>query len=233
MKVEIWSDIACPWCYVGKRRFESALGRFEHAGEVEVAWRSFELDPHAPPRRPVGVVEHLSAKYGLNPEGAEAMVANLERVGAGEGLDLRLSATSGGNTFDAHRLLHLAHQRGRQAELKESLLAAYFTGGRAIADRSVLVEVAGGAGLDRAEVAAVLDSDEYAGAVRRDEEEAYELGISGVPFFVLGRAFAVPGAQESDVMLDALRRAWTRAHPLEPLGGDGAGAGCDDGSCPA
>lgn len=232
VKVEIWSDVACPWCYVGKRRFESALRNFEHAGEVEVVWRSFELDPRAPSHRQEGVVEHLSAKYGLTPEAARAMVDNLERVGVGEGLDLRLAATAGGNTFDAHRLLHLAHRRGRQGELKEALLAAYFTAGRAIAEPSVLVEVAEEAGLDRAEVQAVLESDDHAEAVRRDEEDAYSLGISGVPFFVLDRAFAVAGAQESDVMLDALRRAWARAHPLERVGGD-AGAGCDGGSCPS
>ncbi|MGH8994079.1 MAG: DsbA family oxidoreductase [Acidimicrobiia bacterium] len=232
MHVEIWSDIACPWCYIGKRRFEGALDRFEHADHVTVTWRSFELDPHAPARRPVGVVEHLATKYGQTEAAAQGMVDHMERMAAGEGLDMRLGQTQGGNTFGAHRLLHLAAERGRQHEMKDALLQAYFTEGRPIADRETLAGAAEAAGLDRAEAEAVLDSDAYARAVRDDEEQAHELGISAVPFFVIDRTFGVPGAQLPDVLLGALRRAWDRTHPLEVVTGpaDPAGA-CDGGSC--
>lgn len=231
MNVEIWSDIACPWCYIGKRRFESALEGFEHADQVEVRWRSFELDPAAPAMRPVGVVEHLAAKYGQTPAAAQAMVTNIEHVAAGEGLEFHMEKTAGGNTFDAHRLLHLARQRGLQHELKERLLRAYFTDGRPVADRSALAEAAVAAGLDRAEVEAVLDGQDYAEAVRDDEEQAYALGISAVPFFVLDRKYGVAGAQPAEVLLDALRRAWTDTNPLERIGASDAGGACEGDSC--
>ncbi len=231
LKVEIWSDIACPWCYIGKRRLEAALARFEHAGEVEVRWRSFELDPHAPALRPVGVVEHLAAKYGQTPAAAQGMVDHMERMAAGEGLELHLEKTQGGNTFDAHRLLHLALERGRQHELKDELLRAYFTAGRPVADHGALTEAAVAAGLDRAEVEAVLDGDAYAGAVRDDEEQAYAFGISAVPFFVLNRKYGVPGAQDPEVLLNALRRAWNDQQPLEDIGAGPGDAACEGDAC--
>lgn len=230
MNVEIWSDIACPWCYIGKRRFEEALRRFEHAGEVEVRWRSFELDPHAPARRSVGVVEHLAAKYGQTPEAARAMVDHMERMAAGEGLEMCLEQSQGGNTFDAHRLLHLAAERGRQHELKDELLRSYFTEGRPVADREVLADAAVAAGLDRAEAESVLDGDGYAQAVRDDEEQAYAFGISAVPFFVLNRKYGVPGAQDPEVILNALRKAWADAQPLETISA-GSDVACDGDSC--
>jgi predicted DsbA family dithiol-disulfide isomerase len=232
MNVEIWSDIACPWCYIGKRRFESALERFEHPDQVEVQWRSFELDPAAPAVRPGGVVEHLATKYGQTPAAARAMVTNIEQVAAGEGLEFHMERTAGGNTFDAHRLLHLALERGRQDELKEALLHGYFTGGRPVADRSALTETAVGVGLDRAEVEAVLDGQDYAEAVRDDEAQAHALGISAVPFFVLDRKYGVAGAQPAELILDALRRAWTDTHPLERIGAaSDTGGACDSDSC--
>lgn len=231
MNVEIWSDIACPWCYIGKRRFESALEGFEHADQVEVRWRSFELDPAAPAMRPVGVVEHLAAKYGQTPAAAQAMVTNIEHVAAGEGLEFHMEKTAGGNTFDAHRLLHLARQRGLQHELKERLLRAYFTDGRPVADRSALAEAAVAAGLDRAEVEAVLDGHDYADAVRDDEAQAHALGISAVPFFVLDRTYGVAGAQPPEVLLDALRRAWTHTHPKRTVDVEDTGGACEGDAC--
>ena len=232
MDVEIWSDIACPWCYIGKRRFEAALEQFEHAGQVNVTWRSFELDPHAPARRPLGVVEHLATKYGQTTAGAQAMVDHMERVAAAEGLEYHLEDTQGGNTFDAHRLLHLAADRGRQHELKEELLRSYFTEGRPVSEHATLTDAAEAAGLDRTEVEAVLAGDDYTDAVRADEEQAYDFGISAVPYFVLNRKYGVPGAQDPEVILNALRRAWTDAHPLEHIGtAGGDAAACDGDSC--
>ena len=230
MLVEIWSDIVCPWCYIGKRRFESALARFEHAEEVEVRWRSFELDPNAPFRRPGTMASHLAAKYGMSVQDAHARLAGMDQMAAAEGLDYDLAETKGGNTFAAHRLIHLANERGVGDQLKEALLHAYFVERVAISDPEVLLEVGLSCGLDRAEVAALLDGDRFADAVRADEAEASELGATGVPFFVFDRAFAVPGAQDPEVFLQTMRRAWSRSHPPAVVAA-GEGLGCDGDAC--
>lgn len=231
MHVEIWSDVVCPWCYVGKRRFESALARFEHADEVEVRWRSFELDPAAPPRRSGSMAAHLAAKYHTTVEQAEAQLEHMNAMGRGEGLAYDLARTQSGNTFDAHRLIHLGYSvdAATGAALKETLLHAYFEELRPIGDPEVLVEVAVGAGLDEAGVREMLASDRFADAVRRDEREASELGCTGVPFFVIDRVLAVPGAQDADTFLAVLQRAWERSHrvPEVVVGG----AVCTDEAC--
>ncbi|HEY7198564.1 MAG TPA: DsbA family oxidoreductase, partial [Candidatus Dormibacteraeota bacterium] len=190
MKVEIWSDVVCPWCYIGKRRFERALAGFEHRDEVEVRWRSFELDPRAP--RESGDEEpaaRLARKYGMTVEQARAAQDRVTGLAAEEGLAYRLDAARPANTFDAHRLLHLAADRGVQAAVKEGLMAAYFTEARPIGDSETLVAVAAGAGLDEAAAREVLAGDAYAEDVAADEREAAALGISGVPFFVLDRRY--------------------------------------------
>jgi predicted DsbA family dithiol-disulfide isomerase len=232
MKVEIWSDVVCPWCYVGKRRFETALASFEHPDEVEVIWRSFELDPAAPRLREGDASERLARKYGMSREQAAAAHARLVAVGAGEGLTFRFDQSKHGNTFDAHRLLHLAADRGRQDAVKERLLAAYFSEGEPIGDPDTLVRLATEAGLDADEVQAVLAGDTYTEGVRFDEREASDLGISGVPFFVFDRKFAVSGAQPADQLLDVLNRAWTKAHPLTMVEGvTGDETSCEGDSC--
>lgn len=207
MDVEIWSDVVCPWCAVGKRRFEAALDRFEHADEVSVRWRSFELDPSAPRRRDGDYVEHLAAKYGTSREDARRMIDRMTATGAAVGLDMRFDIARPGNTFDAHRLLHLAADRGRQAEVKERFVTAYLSEGAAVGDPDVLRRLAVEAGLDEDEVVEVLDSDAYAEAVRADERQAAEYGIRGVPFFVLDGRFGVSGAQPPEALVDALRQA--------------------------
>jgi predicted DsbA family dithiol-disulfide isomerase len=234
MLVEIWSDIVCPWCYIGKRRFEAALARFEHADAVEVRWRSFELDPNAPFRRSGSMAQHLAAKYGFSVEQASDRLASMDRLAAQEGLHYDLARTQGGNTFTAHRLIHLGYEKDAAtgAALKEALLHAYFEQLLPVSDPEVLAEIGVQVGLDRDEVEKTLDSDRFAGEVRRDEAEAAALGCTGVPFFVFDRAFAVPGAQDSDTFLLTLRRAWERSHPrMETLSGEGAGS-CRDDSCP-
>jgi predicted DsbA family dithiol-disulfide isomerase len=208
VNVEIWSDIACPWCYVGKRRFEAALAAFEHRDDVTVTWRSFELDPTAPREREVDGATHLADKYGTSREQALAMHRRMTDVAAEEGLDFRFDLARGGNTFDAHRLIHLAATYGHQAAAKERLMRAYFTEGEHVDDHETLVRLAGEAGLDADEARAVLGSDEYADAVREDEELARRIGINGVPFFVLGRRYGVSGAQTPDVLLEALEKSW-------------------------
>ena len=207
MHVEIWSDIACPWCYVGKRRFEAALAGFEGREDVEVTWRSFELDPGAPRVRAVDAATHLADKYGTSREQAEAMHENLAQLGAQDGLELRFDRVRGGNTFDAHRLVHHAAGHGRQDAMLERLMRAYFTEGGAIGEPATLERLATEAGVDAAEVIA---GDAYADAVRADERTAAALGITAVPFFVVDRRLAVAGAQPADVLGEFLREAATR-----------------------
>jgi len=208
MKVEVWSDVICPWCYIGKRRLETALSRFAHAADVEVRWRSFELDPRAPRRREGDLASRIARKYGLSYEQAVAVNANLAAVAANEGLAFSFDRAQPGNTFDAHRLIHLGAARGVQDAVKERLLRAYFVDGEAIGDPETLGRVAAEAGLDAVEAKTVLAGDDYAAEVRADEEEAMTLGISAVPFFLVGRKFPVTGAQDPDVLLGVLERAW-------------------------
>lgn len=230
MRVEIWSDIVCPWCHIGKRRFENALGRFEHRDQVEVVWHSFELDPGAPRSREGDLSGHLATKYGVSRERAQAMHATMTRLAADEGLDFHFERARPGNTFDAHRLVHLGLRHGVQDAVKERLLRAYLSDGEPIGDPDALRRLGVEAGLDPAEVDAVLGGDAYAADVRADEREAAQLGISGVPFFVIDRTHGVSGAQPADLLLQALDEAWTRSHPLAMVGGTGE-AVCADGSC--
>ena len=229
MKIEIWSDVVCPWCYIGKRRFEQALSQFEHADEVDVTWRSFELDPNAPRVRTESHAEHLARKYGVSPAQVAAMDARLIGEASKDGLEFHLAESKGGNTFDAHRLIHFAAERGRAGEMKERLMRAYFTEGAAIGERAELVRLATDVGLDEAEVKAMLSSDRLASEVRADEARARAFGISGVPFFAIDERYGVSGAQPADVLLDVLRQAHANAGTVA-VGGDDADT-CADGSC--
>ena len=218
MKVEIWSDIACPWCYVGKRRFEGALREFEHAGDVEVVWRSFELDPQAPPVHAAPQNELLARKYGLPLERVRAMNERLTGEARKEGLDFHLDRVRVGNTFDAHRLVHLAAESGRAAEMKERLMRAYFSDGATVGEAETLRRLAAEVGLDVQRVDEVLRSDEYAAAVRADEARARELGVTGVPFFAIDERYGVSGAQPAEVLLGALRQAYEEIEPTRAEG---------------
>jgi predicted DsbA family dithiol-disulfide isomerase len=232
MKVEIWSDVACPWCYLGKRRFESALQGFEHKADVELRWRSFELDPGAPAVREGDPVQRLADKYGMSRREATAANDRLTGFAAAEGLEYHLDKLRSGNTFDAHRLIHLAADKGIQDDVKERFLRAYFTDVEPIGDREALARIAVDAGLDAADVNDVLASDRYADAVRADEAQAAAYGISGVPFFVIDEKYGVSGAQSSDVLLEALRRAWAAANPLTMVDdATGGGGACEGDSC--
>src|SRR4051794_13596062 len=188
LRIDVWSDIACPWCYVGKRRLEAALAKFPHREAVEIVWRAFELDPSAPRERDskVSYAERIAKKYGSSVTEAEGVIARMTGVAAADGLDFRFDKIRSGNTFDAHRVLHLARERGKQDAVKERLLRAYLTEGELMGDPETLVRLAGDAGLDGEEVRAMLASNAESKEVRADEDEARQLGISGVPFFVLG-----------------------------------------------
>jgi predicted DsbA family dithiol-disulfide isomerase len=231
MDVEIWSDVVCPWCYIGKRRFEHALEAFDHRGEVNVTWRSFQLDPSAPASSDEDPIDRLAAKYGMSRATAEAAQARVTANAATAGLDFHLDRARSGNTFDAHRLIHYANSVGKQDAMKERLMAGYFVEGAAIGVGEVLAQLAGDVGLDAAAVRDVLESDAYADDVRHDELEARQLGITGVPFFVLDRAYGVSGAQPSEVMLGALQQAWAAAHPLQMVAATDPDTTCADESC--
>lgn len=236
MTVEIWSDVVCPWCYVGKRKFEAALERFEHRDDVELVWRSFELDPDAgpSPAEPGSYAARIAAKYGQGLEAAQGMVDQMTATAAAEGLDFRFDLARPGNTFDAHRLLHLAREHGLQDTLKERLDRATFTEGSPSSDHTALRALALEVGLPAADVDAVLASDRYADAVRADEAQARAYGISGVPFFVVDQKYGISGAQPADVVLGALQQAWDARAPLTLVtpGGTGPAApGCEGDSC--
>ena len=211
MQVEIWSDVVCPWCYIGKRRFETAVASFGHP--VEVVWRSFELSPDAPAVREGSYVERIARKYGIAVEQAAAQHRRITDLARAEGLDYQLERARSGRSFDAHRLLHLALERGVQDAVKERLLAGYLQEGVAIGLAEELAPLAVSAGLDADEVRALLDGDAYGDAVRADEARALEIGITGVPFFLVDGRFPIAGAQSPETMLAVLTRAWPRRTP--------------------
>jgi predicted DsbA family dithiol-disulfide isomerase len=211
--VEIWSDIACPWCYIGKRRFEAALEQFEHRDDVNVTWRSFELDPEAPPERTGDRAERLAEKYGMSVEQAREAEQQLTGVAAEEGLPFRFDIARSGTTFDGHRLVHLAETHDLQDAMKGRLLQAYFTEGELMSDHDTLARMGLEVGLDEQEVRELLASDRYADEVRADERTAGELGISAVPTFVIDRKLGASGAQPPEQLLDLLRQGWAKRSP--------------------
>lgn len=210
MKVEIWSDVVCPWCYIGKRRFEAALAAFPHRDDVEVVHRSFQLDPTLPPGETIPTAALLARKYGGTEQDVKGMIARVERVAAEVGLEYHLHDTLSGSSFDAHRLLHLAKQHGKQDALLERLYRAYFTETQSLFDHESLARLAAEVGLDPAEVERTLRTDAYAGAVNADIAEASALGVTGVPFFVIDRRYGVSGAQPTQLFAQALTQAWNQ-----------------------
>jgi predicted DsbA family dithiol-disulfide isomerase len=214
VRVEVWSDVVCPWCYLGKRRLEAALARFEHRDEVEVVWRSFELDPSAPPHREGTPAEHLIAKYGMSREQVEAAWERLTALAEADGLEYHLDRTHSGSSFDAHRLAHLAGTHGLAGEMTERLFRGYFTASVPIGDPEALARLAEDAGLPADEVADVLAGDRFADEVRADERRAQGFGITGVPFFAIDARYGVSGAQSADALLEALTRSWAEREPV-------------------
>ncbi|MCW2793411.1 MAG: oxidoreductase [Nocardioides sp.] len=230
MKIEIWSDVVCPWCYIGKRRLETALAGFPHADEVEVVYRSFELDPSAPHHGHELTTGVLARKYGRSEAEMRQMQQQLVGVAAEEGLEFRLFDNVHTNTIDAHRILHLALETGGpalQRELKEALLAAYFVRAEDVGDHDVLRAAATSAGLDEARVSEVLAGDEYADAVAADIAQARAYGATGVPFFVVDQRYGVSGAQPAEAFTRVLEQAWADGHPALEVVGQGDVCGPD------
>jgi predicted DsbA family dithiol-disulfide isomerase len=230
MKIDVWSDVACPWCYIGKRRLEEALAGFEHRDQVEVEWRSFQLDPSAPTEPHEHVGEMLARKYGGAARVGQ-MQAQMLQVAAEVGLDFSRHAESLHlNTVDAHRLLHSAGER--RADLKEALLHAYFVEARNLADHGVLVDVATSVGLDADAARAVLASDAHADDVAADVAQAAAYGATGVPFFVVDATYGVSGAQPTEVFSQLLQTAWAERSPIQLVNaGEAAAPGCEGDNC--
>ncbi|MGV3488158.1 MAG: DsbA family oxidoreductase [Tuberibacillus sp.] len=235
MKVEIWSDFVCPYCYIGKRRFESALGEFAQAKNVEIVYHSFELDPYADRDQYVDIHGALSQKFNISYEQAKAMNENVGRQAQTQGLTYNFDAMVPTNTFNAHRLMHYAKANGKMAEMVEILFRSYFTDGRHIGDEETLAVLAEEAGLSKKQALEVLLSDRYAEDVRSDEQDAQQLGIQGVPFYVINRKYAVSGAQPKEVFINALNRAWSEEQPLTILNNSDSATdndnNCSDGIC--
>ena len=228
MDVEIWSDIACPWCYIGKRRLEAALAQFEHRDDVQVTWRSFELDPSAPRERDGDRIARLADKYGIPAERAREMDAAVTEAASGEGLDFHLERARSGATFDGHRVIHLAGEHGLQDAMKERLLRAYFSEGELIGDTDTLVRLAAEVGLDEDEVRAMLASERFSDEVHADERLAGQLGISAVPTFVIDRALGASGAHPPEALLGLLEQGWANRSPVSVIAG---GQSCDVDGC--
>jgi len=231
MKVEIWSDVMCPFCYIGKRKFENALSRFEHADSVEVTWKSFQLNPAMKTDATKSTVQYLAEVKGWSLEQAQQSTAYVTNMAGEVGLEYHLDKAIVANSFDAHRFIQLAKKHNKGDAAEERLFKAYFTEGKNTADHATLIQLATDIGLDAGEMKAVLQSDTYSEEVRHDLAEAQQLGVSGVPFFVINRKYAVSGAQQPETFLGALSRAWSE-QPLQNISSSDNNASCDiDGNC--
>ncbi|MGA9665828.1 MAG: DsbA family oxidoreductase [Gallionella sp.] len=206
MQIEIWSDVICPWCYIGKRRFETALAQSGHRGNINIVWRSFELDPNAPGQQPGTIRELLSHKYQVSLQEADEMIARVTAQAKGAGLEYRMDVAKRGNTFDAHRLIHFAAGEQTGDKATETIMHAYFCEGLAVGDPVALAKLAPKFGIAESEALAMLESDRYADAVRADESRAASFGISGVPFFVFDEKSGISGAQPVEVFAEALQQ---------------------------
>jgi predicted DsbA family dithiol-disulfide isomerase len=233
MRIEVWSDVVCPWCYIGKRRLETALETFPHRDEVEVVYRSFELDPSAPQHGHERTLTTLAQKYGRSEDEMRTMMQGVIDTAAEEGLAFQLFDNVHTRTVDAHRLLHLALATGGaalQRELKEALLAAYFVRAENVGDHDVLRTAAVSVGLDPVRVEEVLAGTEFSDGVAADIAQARAYGATGVPFFVVDQKYGVSGAQPAEVFSQLLDQAWTESHPqIQLVGGPDADACGPDG----
>jgi len=232
MKVEIWSDVMCPFCYIGKRRFEDALQKSAHKDEIEVEWKSFQLNPNMVTSPDTNINQYLAKVKGWSIEQAEEMNAYVTNMAAEAGLTYNFDKAVVANSFKAHRFTHLAKQHGLGDAAEEQLFKAYFTDGKNTDDIDTLIELGKAIGLDAAEVKQTLESDAYAGEVQQDITEARRLGISGVPFFVLDRKYGISGAQSPDVFEGTIEKAfaeWQQENPkLDIIEGESCGP---DGNC--
>ncbi|MBO0993943.1 DsbA family oxidoreductase [Bacillus sp. SD088] len=235
MKIEVWSDFVCPFCYIGKRRLEQALEQFPHQDEVEVEFHSFELDPTTAKDQEKTIHESLATKYGVNVDEAKKMNEGVGEQAKSVGLNFHFDTMVPTNTFDAHRLAHFAKTKAKDKEITERLLQGYFSEGKRLSDYEVLADLAVEVGLDRNEVLQILQNETaYADEVRYDENTAQQIGVRGVPFFVVNQKYAISGAQPVETFVGALEKVWQeeKSTPiLQDLSGDADDAACVDGNC--
>lgn len=232
MKVDIWSDVRCPFCYIGKRKFEKALEKFPHKNEIEVNWHSFELDPTLKTNTAVSAIEHIADIKGISKEQAEGMHTHVTNVAKEIGLDFNFEKSVIANSFNAHRLIQLAKTKGLANEAEEQLFKAHFLEGKNIDDNETLIQIGVSAGLNENDVKDMIASDSFSQEVRQDEMQAQSIGINGVPFFILNNKYAVSGAQSPDVFLQALSQTWSEIEkekqPIIITEGESCSA---DGNC--
>jgi len=232
MKIEIWSDIRCPFCYIGKRKFEMALEKFEHKSDVEVEWKSFELDPNLVTQSDVNATSHLAHIKGISKERANEMQQYVKGVANQVGLDFHPDKAVVANSFNAHRLIQFAKTKGLGNEAEEALFKAHFIEGKNIDDKEALLQIATDISLDESETREVLASDAFEKEVKRDEMQAQSFGISGVPFFVLNNKYAVSGAQSPETFLQALNQTWIESEEVKKPMIITEGESCTiDGTC--
>lgn len=227
MNVEIWSDVMCPFCYIGKRKFEKALEQFPQKDKIEVSWKSFQLDPTTITDPSLNTIENFRAKKGWSKEQASETIAYVTNIAHQVGLQFNFDKAVVANSFDAHRLSHLAKTYNLQNELEEKLFSAYFTEGKNTADYETLLQIANEVGLDKAEVSTMLNGNTFANEVHQDIEQAQQIGVRGVPFFVLNQKYAISGAQESDTFLQALHKAYDETKLVDLPGNDSVVCGPD------
>ncbi|HRN58373.1 MAG TPA: DsbA family oxidoreductase [Agriterribacter sp.] len=229
MKVSIWSDVRCPFCYIGKRKFEKALDKFADKDKVEVVWRSFQLDPNLETKTGINAVDHIAAVKGISKKAAGEMHDHVTGVAKEVGLHFDFERAVVANSFNAHRLIQLAKTKGLGNEAEEKLFEAHFTEGKNIDDNEVLIRAGVAIGLDEKETREMLSSDAFAAAVEQDELEARAIGVSGVPFFVFNDKYAVSGAQSPDIFLQALQQSWLSFEQDRQVELPGKGATCTPG----
>lgn len=209
MKINIWSDIRCPFCYIGKHKFENALERFEHADKIDVEWHSFELDPNLQTNPEISDLDYLAKTKGMPKEQVEQMVEGAKKMGEEIGLTFNFDKSVLANSFNAHRLIQLAKTKKLGSEAEEALFKAHFEEGKNIDDKSALRAIGTSIGLEEAELDRTLFTDEFADKVEEDKRNAAKIGVRGVPFFVFNNKYAVSGAQPEDAFLEVLEKSWS------------------------
>lgn len=234
MKVEIWSDVMCPFCYIGKRKFEAALAQFPQQDKIQVVWKSYQLTPDMVTQPDKTIHQFLAEHKGMSLDAAKEMNDRVTEMAQTVGLDYQLDRSVVANSFQAHQFVHFAKQHGKQDEAEEMLFRAYFTDGKNIDDRDTLLGLGEEIDLDTAQLAESLDKQTFAGAVKQDIEEAQKIGVRGVPFFVFNRAYGISGAQDSEAFLQTLERSyseWAKEHPELDLNVSSGPSCAPDGTC--
>lgn len=232
MKVNIWSDVRCPFCYIGKRKFEKALENFPHKDSIDVVWHSYQLDPNLETNPDSSTLEYFTKTKGVSADQARQMLSHATSMAKEVGLDFYLEDSILANSFNAHRLIQFAKTKGLGNAIEEALFKAHFTDKQNIDDKKILAEIGASIGLDKEEVVEILASDAFEQEVKQDELAARKIGVQGVPFFVVNNKYGISGAQSSEVFLETLEKAWEEYQKDNPSLIISKGDSCSaDGTC--